>query len=329
MGELRRARKSWLGLVGGLLVFVLLAGVEQSFSQSVGEIARRNRERRESQPRSTRVFTNEDLTRPHILESKKQKPLQQQESTPAVAVTPTEVLPASPAQVSSTGQVSATAPFSLPEPVSPTEPVSFTDGTVAPPDLLNWPAGTPLGDIARYYRRAKELRENQELANRVKQQPRRFSPAPRKIPKPLVVSNPLPLLRNPEPIQMSGEIQKVPRQAPVRVRVERGDSLWKLARRHLGDGNEWQKIASANPQLADPNLLRIGQEIHLPPQELSPVAAQVRVAEGDSLWKLAATQLGNGQAWSCLAVANPQIQDANLIYPGQLLTVPTRCDPTS
>ena len=117
MGELRRARKSWLGLMGGLLVFVLLAGVEQSFSQSLGEIARRNRERRESQPRSTRVFTNEDLTRPHILESKKQKLLQQQESPRAVAATPTDVLPASPAQVSSTGQVSAPAPFSLPESV--------------------------------------------------------------------------------------------------------------------------------------------------------------------------------------------------------------------
>ena len=91
MGELRRARKSWLRLMGGLLVLVLLAGVEQSFSQSLGEIARRNRERRESQPRSTRVFTNEDLTRPHILESKKQKPLQQQESTPAAAVSPTEI----------------------------------------------------------------------------------------------------------------------------------------------------------------------------------------------------------------------------------------------
>ena len=101
--------------------------------------------------------------------------------------------------------------------------------------------------------------------------------------------------------------------------------MWKLALRHLGDGNEWRKIAAVNPQLADPNLVQIGEKLRLPSRESAPVARQVRVQQGDSLWKLAASELGNGQAWSCIAAANPQIQDSNRIYPGQLLVIPAGC----
>ena len=101
--------------------------------------------------------------------------------------------------------------------------------------------------------------------------------------------------------------------------------MWKLALRHLDDGNEWRKIAAVNPQLADPSLVQIGKKLRLPARDSAPVAKQVRVQRGDSLWKLAAIQLGNGQAWSCIAAANPQIQDSNRIYRGQLLVIPAGC----
>jgi nucleoid-associated protein YgaU len=52
---------------------------------------------------------------------------------------------------------------------------------------------------------------------------------------------------------------------------------------------------------------------------------RVRVQTGDSLWTLAAAQIGTGHAWSCIAAANPQIEDVNRIYPGQLLVIPTTC----
>jgi hypothetical protein len=51
----------------------------------------------------------------------------------------------------------------------------------------------------------------------------------------------------------------------------------------------------------------------------------VRVERGDSLWKLTAAQFGDGRAWGCIAQANPQLQNANLILPGETLTIPDTC----
>ena len=109
------------------------------------------------------------------------------------------------------------------------------------------------------------------------------------------------------------------------VRVDRGDTLWKIAERHFGNGNKWPKIAEANPELKDPDRIQIGQELRLPATEVASSERMIRVQSGDSLWKLAAAQLGTGQAWGCLAAANPQIENANRIYPGQLLMIPADC----
>ena len=127
------------------------------------------------------------------------------------------------------------------------------------------------------------------------------------------------------------------------VRVERGDSLWKLALRHLGDGNAWAAIAAANPQLPDPNHIRAGELLRLPSTATTarkaslskPVIAStngrktVTVRKGDSLWKLAQSALGNGAAWSCIAEANPQITNADHIVAGQSLVLPANCNPQS
>jgi nucleoid-associated protein YgaU len=127
--------------------------------------------------------------------------------------------------------------------------------------------------------------------------------------------------------------------APSSVRVERGDSLWKIAARHLGDGRAWRRIAAANPQLADPNLIRVGDVLQLPGETsdssfesgLEDSAAAdsplVRVERGDTLWALARAQFGRGSAWTCIARAN-QLDNPDLILPGQTLTVPSSC-PTS
>jgi 5'-nucleotidase / UDP-sugar diphosphatase len=49
------------------------------------------------------------------------------------------------------------------------------------------------------------------------------------------------------------------------------------------------------------------------------------VRSGDSLWKLAAAHFGDGTGWTCVAEANPQLQNANRIQVGQVLTLPTSC----
>ena len=49
------------------------------------------------------------------------------------------------------------------------------------------------------------------------------------------------------------------------VKVRRGDSLWKLAKRHYGDGRKWTRILKANrKRVGDPDLIRPGRRLYLP-----------------------------------------------------------------
>jgi nucleoid-associated protein YgaU len=59
------------------------------------------------------------------------------------------------------------------------------------------------------------------------------------------------------------------------------------------------------------------------------VARTIRVRKGDTLWKIAATQLGSGLAWTCVVRANPDLADANFILPEQVLNLPLRCQEIS
>src|SRR5436305_943676 len=45
--------------------------------------------------------------------------------------------------------------------------------------------------------------------------------------------------------------------------VQKGDTLYKIARERYGDGKQWQKIAAANPGLS-PQSLKVGQKISVP-----------------------------------------------------------------
>ena len=45
--------------------------------------------------------------------------------------------------------------------------------------------------------------------------------------------------------------------------VQKGDTLWKIATASYGNGNQWQRIAAANPGLS-PGTLKAGQTITLP-----------------------------------------------------------------
>ncbi len=142
---------------------------------------------------------------------------------------------------------------------------------------------------------------------------------------------------------------------PVVV-VDRGDSLWRLAERHLGDGERYGEIVALNhgrPQgdghaLTDSHWLNPGWELRLPTDatgaptphtatssSADPPApeprAQVEVEPGDTLWGIAAEQLGDGTRYGevyDLNAGRPQpdgraLTDPDLIYPGWRLTLPT------
>ena len=50
--------------------------------------------------------------------------------------------------------------------------------------------------------------------------------------------------------------------------VEQGDSLWKIAKEELGDGNKWNEIYEANKDtVKDPNLIYVGQKLEIPDGE--------------------------------------------------------------
>ncbi len=108
------------------------------------------------------------------------------------------------------------------------------------------------------------------------------------------------------------------------IRVQRGDSLWKLAQQHLGNGTRWHEIAALNPEIADPNVIQIGEELRIASPE-SLAAKRFIVQPGDTLSSVALNQFGNARAFTCIASANPNLHDANLIFAGQSLILPDNC----
>jgi len=129
----------------------------------------------------------------------------------------------------------------------------------------------------------------------------------------------------------------VPRAAPVapavnnpgsaKIRIQPGDSLWKLARRHLGSGSRWNELLASNPNISDPNHIQPGTLLVVPATQLRPrvLPSSITIRSGDSLWKLAASYFSTSTAWSCIAQANPQLHNANRLRPGQILVLPASC----
>lgn len=116
--------------------------------------------------------------------------------------------------------------------------------------------------------------------------------------------------------------------AADRVLIQKGDSLWKLAEEHLGDGARWPELAKLNPEIADPNLVRIGEWVRVPGEKHDAAEHKVVVQPGDTLSKVAQDEFGNARAFTCIAEANPALRTADRIYPGETLVLPPSCDVT-
>lgn len=76
-------------------------------------------------------------------------------------------------------------------------------------------------------------------------------------------------MNTPAPMPVTAAPDTVTTQTPTgsgaggSYTVKKGDTLYKLAREHYGDGKQWQRIASANPGLT-PQSLRVGQTLIIP-----------------------------------------------------------------
>lgn len=328
------ARRSLRGQARVFLgAFLIFAGVlfcaEQSHAQDVAEAARQERARKESQAKKSKhVYTNEDLKRDKILTPEDRAQVEAKKSQPGV-------------------------------PAVPQRQKTFDAGLLPP--------NAPLGDVARKFRAEKELKKLQEpgqfhipaseapafaspkppvepLAPPVAKRAPRFAPyrppmrrSPFERPRVFVLppANMVPP-RAPaagmKPAQPTKPIEpgarSTSRVAAATVAVKRGDSLWKLAQEYLGQGLRWNEFLTVNPDISDPNHIRAGSRISLPAAASSVKAKSTyKVRKGDSLWKIARTQFGHGSAWTCIAQANPNLADANLLHGGQSLMVPASCAP--
>ena len=76
----------------------------------------------------------------------------------------------------------------------------------------------------------------------------------------------------PQPVAVAQSVEQSASFSPVAVAtapngstytVQKGDTLYKIAREKLGDAKQWKAIAAANPGLS-PNSLKAGQKIVLP-----------------------------------------------------------------
>jgi hypothetical protein len=110
--------------------------------------------------------------------------------------------------------------------------------------------------------------------------------------------------------------------------VQRGDNLWDIARKQLGDGTRWQEIYKLNENLigSNPDLIHTGLDLKLPGSDATPIAdaGQYTVQPGDNLWDIAKDKLGDGSRWGEIYDANKAIigENPRLIFSGEHLQMP-------
>ena len=129
------------------------------------------------------------------------------------------------------------------------------------------------------------------------------------------------------------------------IEVQPGDTLYEIARTHLGSGERWREILEANDSLDRDTDLRSGMSIQLPTLRGESAAAgperggtraessrrlressrdtTYEVKPGDTLAKIARSVLGDADRWEDVYAANrDRLDDPNAIRAGQTLRIP-------
>jgi len=253
--------------------------------------------------------------------------------------------PAAPASIDVVPVSALPAPNQTASTVRPIAPAA-PSGPGIPPDVS-------LGDVARHLRQeqanswatqpegAARAPSSQLSAARVSQQ-RRLQGTP-VLPEAPPTTGVTPAPRATSALTVFSAAPPAPKQQPLRmvklseadvlaatalVEVKRGDSLWRIAAHHLGNGIRWKDLHANNPEIRNPNVIRVGDVIRVPHETLAELRRDfdfLLVRAGDTLWGLAALQFGRGLAWNCIARVNPQLRDPNVILPGQELVLPESC----
>ena len=294
----------------GVALFCLLAPLSlrsnlSAQDQDAAEAARQQQAQKSQQPTTPQhVYTDEDLQRARILTPGDKK----------LAEARRKELPAPTPAAKKPPAVDATPPESL-------------------------------GEVARRYRIEKAAREAEAAAAKKAPAPFRIElpsstfaepkrpVAPLRAPSSAAPSrmspfSPRPTMPSPtSPAPPVNPSTLVPSREFQQLQVRPGDSLWRMARRYLGDGARWQELLSLNPGLAaHPDSLAAGSTVIVPAAAVSRTVRgsplTITVQHGDSLWSLARVHLGRGSDWPRLAHANPQISDYLYLQVGSQLQLP-------
>ena len=103
--------------------------------------------------------------------------------------------------------------------------------------------------------------------------------------------------------------------------VQRGDSLWGIAAEQLGDGSRYTEIMELNG--LNSTEIHPGMQLKLPVQTVSePTYREYTVQRGDSLWSIAAEQLGDGSRYTEIMELNGL--NSTEIHPGIQLKLPVQ-----
>jgi nucleoid-associated protein YgaU len=130
----------------------------------------------------------------------------------------------------------------------------------------------------------------------------------------------------------------------VYYKVQSNDNLFKIARKHYGDGQKWIKIFEANrDSMPDSNSLYVGQELLIPDitvendayeAVLAPVSGKLdnkrtfnvdthTVEAGDTLYRIAEKYYDDPSMWIKILEANEDtIEDEGSLIKGQALIIP-------
>ncbi|GAB2593336.1 LysM peptidoglycan-binding domain-containing protein [Microlunatus antarcticus] len=164
---------------------------------------------------------------------------------------------------------------------------------------------------------------------------------PRSTPAPLDVraETPSPEAAAPVEADPTARAAPVPLSAPSGRRerahvVRAGDDLWSLAQQYYGRGQDWRRIAAANPDrlTGGPDRLEVGWRLVVPDDGRADDARRgdeaprtVRVRSGDTLTSVAERELGDAERWTELYRANrDQLSDPDDLPIGLSLRLPGR-----
>ncbi|MFO6453403.1 MULTISPECIES: LysM peptidoglycan-binding domain-containing protein [unclassified Aeromicrobium] len=124
--------------------------------------------------------------------------------------------------------------------------------------------------------------------------------------------------------------------------TRRGDSLWKIAQRVLGDGTRYTELVDLNRDVLGgrPDFLPIGLTLRVPTLDDTQADRSTRsyvVKEGDTLWDIADRELGDPARYreildASTHIAQPdggRLTDPDLIIPGWTLALPATGQPAA